>query len=180
VGDGPRHLRPDEADLARERRTGVTPINRFLGGPDDGKSMIWPVKVFRGVQPYDPVTHSLVAPHTAGQDDSSYWKHFDWGKAIASGMATVNAPFSGKVDFLKTEMSWPITHMVAPKEKALDCRDCHRRGGRLAAITGVYLPGRDHNPLLDGAGFGLAGLTLLGMLAHGGLRILARGKGAKS
>ncbi len=162
-----------------DKSTGVTPINRFLGGPDDGKSMIWPVKVFRGAQPYDPVTHSLVTPHTAGQDDTAYWKNFDWGKAIASGMASVNAPFSGKIDFLKTEMSWPITHMVAPKEKALDCQDCHRDGGRLAAIKGVYLPGRDRNELLDAAGFGLAGMTLIGMLAHGGLRIVTRRKGEK-
>jgi hypothetical protein len=94
-------------------------------------------------------------------------------------MATVNAPFSGKIDFLKTEMSWPITHMVAPKEKALACQDCHRDNGRLAALKGVYLPGRDRNELLDSIGFGLAGLTLIGMLAHGSLRIVTRRKGEK-
>jgi hypothetical protein len=94
-------------------------------------------------------------------------------------MASVNKPFSGKIDFVKTEMSWPITHMVAPKEKALDCKDCHRDGGRLAAIKGVYLPGRDRNAMLDAAGFGLAGLTLLGVLGHGAVRFAMRGKGAK-
>ena len=162
-----------------DKGAGVTPINRFLGGPDDGRSMIWPVKVFRGAQPYDPVTKSLVTPHTAGQDDAAFWKTFDWGKAIAAGMASVNKPFSGQIDFVKTEMSWPITHMVAPKEKALDCKDCHRDGGRLAAVKGVYLPGRDRNTLLDTAGFGLAGLTLLGVLGHGAVRVVMRGKGAK-
>ena len=141
--------------------------------------MIWPVKVFRGAQPYDPVTKSLVTPHTAGLDDAAFWKTFDWGKAIAAGMASVNKPFSGQIDFVKTEMSWPITHMVAPKEKALDCKDCHRDGGRLAAVKGVYLPGRDRNTLLDTAGFGLAGLTLLGVLGHGAVRVVMRGKGAK-
>jgi hypothetical protein len=160
-----------------DKGAGVTPINRFLGGPDDGRSMIWPVKVFRGAQPYDTVTKSLVTPHTAGLDDAAFWKTFDWGKAIAAGMASVNKPFSGQIDFVKTEMSWPITHMVAPKEKALDCKDCHRDGGRLASIKGVYLPGRDRNPLLDAAGFGLAGLTLLGVLGHGAVRFTMRGKG---
>ncbi len=84
--------------------------------------MIWPMKVFRGKQPYDPVNKTLVMPHTAGNDDSGYWKNFDWEKAIADGMQDVGAPFSGKVDFIKTEMSWPITHMVAPKDKALGLR----------------------------------------------------------
>jgi octaheme c-type cytochrome (tetrathionate reductase family) len=31
-----------------DKAAGITPINRFLGGPDDGQSLIWPVKVFRG------------------------------------------------------------------------------------------------------------------------------------
>ncbi len=50
-----------------------------------------------------------------------------------------------QVDFIKTEMSWPITHMVAPKEKALACVECHSKNGRLAGIEGVYMPGRDAN-----------------------------------
>jgi octaheme c-type cytochrome (tetrathionate reductase family) len=32
---------------------GVTKINEYGGSPDDGKSLIWPVKVFRGKQPFD-------------------------------------------------------------------------------------------------------------------------------
>ena len=31
----------------------VVKINSFEGSPTDGKSMIWPIKVFRGKQPYD-------------------------------------------------------------------------------------------------------------------------------
>ena len=71
-------------------------------------------------------------------------------------------------------MLWPITHMVAPKEQALGCAECHSRDGRLQAVSGVYLPGRDHNLLLDRVGFGLALLALLGVLGHGTLRILTR------
>jgi hypothetical protein len=37
------------------------------GSAGDGKSMIWPMKVFRGKQPYDPVNKTLVTPHTGRQ-----------------------------------------------------------------------------------------------------------------
>ena len=53
-------------------------INRIGGSPTDGKSMIWPMKVFHGAQPYDPENRTLVTPHTAGNDDTAYWKNFGW------------------------------------------------------------------------------------------------------
>ncbi len=124
-----------------DKTSGITPINRFEGSPNDGKSVIWPVKVFRGVQPYDPVNKTLVIPHTTGVDDASYWKNFNWEKAISAGMATVGAPFSGKVDFVRTEMTWPINHMVAPKEDSLACKECHTKGGigRMKGLQGLQL-----------------------------------------
>jgi hypothetical protein len=147
-------------------------INRLSGSAADGKSMIWPVKIFRGVQPYDPVNHTLVTPHVAGEDDTAYWKNFGWEKAIATGMTTSKAPFSGQVDFIKTQMSWPITHMVAPKEKALRCSECHtREGSRLSGIGGVYLPGRDRSWWLDAIMWTLTGLTVLAVIGHGALRL---------
>ena len=156
----------------------ATPINRIGGSPTDGKSMIWPMKVMRGKQPFDPVNQTLVMPHTAGDDKIGYWKNFDWEKSIASGMQNMDAPFSGKVDFIKTEMFWPITHMVAPKEKALDCAACHSENGRLKEIRGIYMPGRgDNSKLLDKAGWVLALLTLIGVLIHGAGRIYAHRKG---
>jgi len=123
-----------------DKAAGIVQINRFEGSPNDGKSVIWPVKVFRGVQPYDPVNKTLVIPHTTGTDDASYWKNFNWEKAIAAGMASVGAPFSGKVDFIRTEMTWPLNHMVAPKENALACNECHvKDGGRLKGLKGIPL-----------------------------------------
>lgn len=149
-------------------------INQPGGSPTDGKSMIWPMKIFRGLQPFDPVNSTLVKPHVAGDDDTAYWKNFGWEKAIATGMETAKAPFSGKVDFIKTQMAWPITHMVAPKEKALRCSECHARdGGRLANIAGVYMPGRDHSWWLDTIMWVLTGITLVSVIWHGGLRILS-------
>lgn len=51
--------------------------------------------------------------------------------------------FSGEYGFVETEYFWPVTHMVAPKEEALGCADCHDRNGRLADVPGFYMPGRD-------------------------------------
>ncbi len=152
-----------------------TQINHFEGSASDGKSMIWPIKLFRGKQPYDPINKSLVVTHLAGSDGTAFWKNMNWEKAVASGMATAHTEFSGKVDFIETESMWPITHMVAPKEKALGCIECHMNGGRLERIDGVYLPGRgrDHARWLEIGGWAVALLTLLGVLGHGLGRVIA-------
>lgn len=157
-----------------EQSAGITHINKIGGSAGDGKSLIWPVKIFRGSQPYDPVNKTLVTPHTAGNDDTAYWKNFGWEKAIATGMKVSGAPFSGKVDFIKTDMTWPITHMVAPKEKAVGCNECHTQGGRLDKIDGIYIPGRDANQLVNLLGWLAAGGTLAGVTLHGLIRILRR------
>jgi octaheme c-type cytochrome (tetrathionate reductase family) len=159
-----------------EKTGQLTPINKLGGSATDGKSMIWPMKVFRGSQPYDPVNKTLITPHTAGNDDTGFWKNLDWDKAIPVGMKDSGAPYSGKFEFIETEMSWPITHMVAPKEKALGCVECHSKESRLAGIQGIYIPVRDNNRLLDTIGWGVVLLTLLGVLAHGALRIVTNRK----
>lgn len=153
-----------------------TQINRFEGSASDGKSMIWPVKVFRGKQQYDPVNKSLVVTHLAGNDGTAFWKNLNWEKAVTTGMAAAHTPFSGQVDFIETESTWPITHMVAPKEKAVGCIECHVSGGRLEKVDGIYLPGRgrDHLAWLEVGGWSLALLTLLGVLGHAMGRVIAR------
>jgi octaheme c-type cytochrome (tetrathionate reductase family) len=158
-----------------EKRDGPVPIGRFQGSAADGKSLIWPVKVFRGKQAYDPVNKSLVVTHLAGDDASAYWTNLNWEKAVAAGMATVNAAFSGQVDFIATESMWPITHMVAPAKDSLRCHDCHASGGRLEKVPGIYIPGRasDHARWLDITGWAIAALTLLAVMGHGLGRIVA-------
>jgi octaheme c-type cytochrome (tetrathionate reductase family) len=126
---------------------GYTPINRYSGSPNDGKSRIWPVKLYRGVQPYDPVNQTLVIPHTYGTDPDSFSVSFNWQKAVTAGMANAGAPFSGKVDFIKTEMLWPITHMVAPKERTLACKECHNRYGAFSDGRMKNVPGLKKGPL---------------------------------
>jgi len=132
--------------------------------------------MFRGKQQYDPVNKTLVITHLAGNDDTAFWKNLNWEKAVATGMASANAPFSGKVDFIETYSIWPITHMVAPKEKALACSECHSKSGRLAGIQGIYLPARDGNKLVDTVGWSMVLLTLLGVFGHAVLRIVASRK----
>jgi hypothetical protein len=82
-------------------------------------------------------------------------------------MLSAGQPFSGKVDFIKTQMSWPITHMVAPAEHAVGCDECHSKNGRLDAIDGIYIPSRDASLRLDAIGWNVALLTLIGVVIHG-------------
>jgi len=148
----------------------VVKINDFLGSPDDGKSRVWPTKVFRGKQMYDKVNNKLVITSLSDDKESALWKNFDYDKAVKFGMDYVGKEFSGEVGFVKTEMSWPITHMVAPKEDAIDCGQCHKENGRLASVEGLYIPGANNTPLLDKLGLGVAFLTLMGVLIHGAIR----------
>jgi octaheme c-type cytochrome (tetrathionate reductase family) len=164
----------DKIDPARP-----VPLNRFEGAPDDGESRIWPFKVMRAMQPYDKVHLTMLKAHTTGTDEDSYGKRFDWHKAIARGMKDAGLPFSGQFDFVKTEMSWPITHMVAPKEQALDCVACHGTQSRLAGVPGIHVPGHHGHGWLDKLGWGLAGLSVLGVILHGAGRFFAHRKGAR-
>ncbi|MGB0747318.1 MAG: tetrathionate reductase family octaheme c-type cytochrome [Magnetospiraceae bacterium] len=152
----------------------VVPINRFAGAADDPNSRIWPVKVMRGKQPYDSKNNSLAYIHTTGKD--GFWTTFDWEKSIQMAMDAAGAPYSGEYGFVETSMMWPMAHMVAPAKDSLTCTDCHTQEGRLNSIEGVYLPGRDRWALMDFLGWGLAGLTLLGVLAHGLMRLVLSGK----
>ena len=149
------------------------PINRFAGTYSDPNARIWPFKVMHGRQPYDPVNKTLALPHLAGRDDTAYWEHFDWAKAVETGMAARDIPFSGEVGFVETRQYWPIQHMVAPKTEALTCNECHVRDGRLEALTGFYMPGRDSYPWLTFLGWLGALLTLGGTVVHAVLRILS-------
>jgi len=166
-----RYLLLNERAVRNE--DGYVEINSFGGSPDDRKSRIWPVKVFRGVQPYDPVNGTLVVPHTTGLNEDAYWKNFNWEKAITAGMLSAGQPFSGKVDFIKTQMSWPITHMVAPAEHAVGCDECHSKEGRLKNIEGIYIPSRDASVKLDTTGWFIALFTLIGVSMHGLGRIIS-------
>ena len=75
-------------------------------------------------------------------------------------------------------MSWPITHMVAPKEDAVKCDQCHRENGRLAGIEGIYMPSTNNTPIIDKLGWAIALLTLIGVLIHGAIRYFMYKRGS--
>lgn len=150
--------------------SGVVPINEFKGGPNDENSRIWPIKVFRGKQMYDKGNNTLVVTSLSDDKESALWKNFDVNKAVAYGQEYVGREFSGEAGFVETEMSWPITHMVAPKEDVVKCNQCHRENGRLEGIEGVYMPATNNTPILDKLGWIIALLTLIGVLGHGAIR----------
>jgi octaheme c-type cytochrome (tetrathionate reductase family) len=104
-------------------------LNPQKGNIRDTNSRIMPFKIMRGKQAYDTKTKMLLVPHLFGK--GGYWKTFDWNKSFAAGMKKAGLPFSGKFDWVETEMYWPLNHMVSPKEKALKCTDCHGEKSRL-------------------------------------------------
>jgi len=161
--------------------TQVLKINSFMGRPDDPKARIWPVKRFEGKQPYDKVHLQLLVPHTATPDDTAFWFNFDWPKALQAGATATGQPYSGQHDFVKTEMLWPITHMVAPASQTVACASCHASAAksRLGDLPGVYLPGRDRQPWIDRLGWLAVAAALAGVLLHAGARILTRRRNAR-
>jgi octaheme c-type cytochrome (tetrathionate reductase family) len=123
-GTADRYLMGDRIDTA-----GATPLNAPRGRPEDPHSAIWPFKVHTGRQIYDREHLYLLVPKTAGEE--GYWESFDWDQAARLGSEKTGLSYSGRYGFAQTEMYWPLTHMVAPKEKSLQCADCHAPGGRL-------------------------------------------------
>ena len=149
-------------------------IIRPNGVPSQSEARIFPFKPHLGKQPYDPVNQTLIIPKLFGPKGSgAFWAEFDWLKAAAAGMKAAGLPFSGKVTFVETIYYHALSHMVAPKEKALRCAECHvREKGRLAEIKGVYLPGRDRHPELDKIAGTICLVALMFVTIHGVARII--------
>jgi len=156
----------------------VVEVNKIFGEAGDGVSRIWPFKRMIGRQAYDSELNRLVYSHVWGPTtDTAFWTNFDWAKAIDAGMKAAGAEYSGKFGFVDTHMYWPITHMVAPAEDALECDACHAREGRLANLAGFYMPWRD--PMGPGGMLGLAilALAIVGVAGHAAIRLFTGRKG---
>lgn len=144
----------------------ILSVSSSEANADTPEAKIMPFKIHRGKQPFDIKTNTLVAPLLSG--DEGYWKTLDWKSSIEKGMAAMDLPFSGEYGFVETEYLIPITHMVAPKEMALDCRECHiSEGSRMTGIKGVYVPGRDNFPVVRKIGMTAVLGSLAGVLVHG-------------
>jgi octaheme c-type cytochrome (tetrathionate reductase family) len=128
-------LNPDE----------MVTINHLHGAIDEPGSYIFPVKRFVGLQPYDVGRGTFAIPNlfpNSPEDTDAYWKAYEWGPALTSGMAAVDRPFEGPVGMVETEMYWIQNHMVAPKEQALQCRECHTYASRMNFAQLGYAPER--------------------------------------
>ena len=159
-------LDPDQAPLE---------VNHPLGSREDPRSLIYPFKTHRGKQPYDTENNVLLNIHLFGSKESgAFWKNYDWKLALETGMEYMDLPFSGEFDFIETAYYFPITHMVAPKEDSLSCVSCHRHNGRLAALSGFYMPGRDKSAPLDALGWIVVLGSIGGVGVHGLLRAISR------
>ncbi len=152
---------------------GVVQVNQYEGSYEDGESLLWPLRVYEGVQPYDTENNILLAVNLYGEEDDAFWQNEDWAAALDSAMQSVDAPYSGNYGFVETEMAWPLNHMVAPASEALACAECHQQDGILADLSGAYVPGRDRNDVIDLIGRLLAVGAVVGVVAHGGLRVVA-------
>jgi len=151
----------------------IVKVNHPVGDRTDPEARIYPFKIHRGIQPYDKINKKLVAPLLSGKN--GYWTTFDMDDAIHRGNKAINIPYSGEFDYVETTSAFPITHMVAPKENALNCNACHiREKSRLASIAGLYLPGKDKNNLFDTIGWLSVIGALIGVLLHGLGRVFAR------
>lgn len=124
---------------------GSTSLNAPRGDIRDPDARIWPFKIHRAKQPYDTEHEYLLQPVTSGQ--GGFWNEFDWDQAFRLGEEITGRPYSGDFDFAATEMFWPSTHMVAVKEKALQCQACHSEDGRMDWETLGY----DGDPILQGS-----------------------------
>ena len=154
----------------------LNPLNGSYADPD---SKIIPVKIHRARQPFDPQNKILIQPklYADNKGEGAFWKDFNWETASAAGMKQVGLPFSGKISFIQTEMYWPLNHMVSSKDKAVQCNECHtRENSRLAGLKDFYMPGRDYSATVELGGKLLLLLTLIGVMIHGTIRIVAHRK----
>jgi octaheme c-type cytochrome (tetrathionate reductase family) len=144
----------------------IVKVSHPVGDKSDPEARIFPFKIHRGKQPYDKINKKLLAPLLSGKN--GYWTTFDMNDAIKHGNKTLGVLYSGEFDYVETTYAFPITHMVAPKENALNCTQCHiRENSRLASITNLYLPGRDKSSFIDTIGWISVLGALIGVLLHG-------------
>ncbi|MEW6670739.1 MAG: tetrathionate reductase family octaheme c-type cytochrome [Thermodesulfobacteriota bacterium] len=158
--------------------SGTVALSHPMGDRNDKGARIFPFKLHRGVQPYDKIHKTLLAPMLSGPD--GYWQTLDWQRALSKGSQALGLPYSGEFDFVNTTYVFPTTHMVAPKEYVVGCTECHvPAGSRLANLAGFYMPARDNAGIIDTFGWLLTIGSLVGVALHGLGRIVTNGNGKK-
>ncbi len=85
-------------------------------------------------------------------------------------MSKAGKPYSGEFGFVDTYMYWPTTHMVASKDKTLECEECHAKEGRLKDLEIPYMPGTGKTKSLDLLLILAVLATLAGVFGHAVIR----------
>jgi octaheme c-type cytochrome (tetrathionate reductase family) len=153
--------------------TDTIQVNQYHGSYANPETKLWPLRVYRGIMPYDSENSTLVAVNLHGEEQNAYWTGLNWTSAISTAMQAAGMPFSGQHAFVETEMAWLLNHTVAPADQAVRCGQCHSRDGILANVRGAYVPGRDYSVALDLLGWLIVGGTFAATLVHGGLRFFS-------
>ena len=177
-GNADHHLLTDKIDLDAL----PLKINTMFGSYSDENARIYPMKVHRGKQPYDKVNLTIIQPKLWDPEvnKGALWIDLDWEASLRAGMEYVNMPYSGEYGFIETEMFLPVSHMVSTSDKALQCNDCHtRHNGRLAGISGAYIPGQSRHAAIDHFGIFLLLMSLAGIVVHASARYYSHKKNAK-
>jgi len=153
-------------------------MNTLHGDYCDPNAQIIPVKVHRTKQIYDTKYNQLIEPklYSAHKGDGGYWKDFNWDTAAKLGMEGIGKKYSGHHTFVRTQMYWPLNHMVSPSDKSVSCIECHSSDGRLKNLKGFYIPGRDENSAVEFIGIGAIVSSILGVIIHALLRIFHNAK----
>ncbi len=152
----------------------VVEVNKIHGSEQDPESRIWPFKRMEGRQAYDKVNNNLVYTHVWGpKTDSALWTNFDWQKSITAAMQKAGKPYSGEFGFVDTYMYWPTTHMVAAKDKAVECQECHADEGRLKDVQISYMPATGKTERIDLLSMLAIAATLAGVFGHALIRVFA-------
>jgi len=141
-GTADRYILGDKIDPTQE-----TVLNMPHGSINDPAAKIFPFKVHHAKQIYDKQYDYLIPPKTFGE--GGYWTDFDWDEAARLGTEANGMAYSGEYGFARTAMYWPTTHMVAPKENALQCEDCHTPNGTTGRLDWKAL-GYDGDPMFYG------------------------------
>lgn len=119
-----RLLLGDRLDLTRSEFNITEPV----GSINDPNSKIAPFKIMAGVQAVDAEHKHFLVPHLYPrdkEDKTAYWKHRDWQKAFTDGMKAAGMKYSGKYEWVRTNMYWGVEHEVMPADMALSCVQCH-------------------------------------------------------
>ncbi len=97
------------------------------GSINEKSAKIYPFKYFTGKQPMDATYKYL----SIFQQYKGLWDTLNWQKSLEDGAKGSGLPYSGKYEFASTISYIGQDHMIAPKEDALTCGDCHMGATRI-------------------------------------------------